>query len=198
LLFLDPPTALQRQTQRPFQHLVGNRDLRIRRHQLDESADGLLDARRVTSAQGATQVNAPLEHVLPALAPQLVPAFREEVADQTEVIGQQVAVDLWQIPARQVGVDAVHESGVVAHLGRQRAKQMADALLVLHVHLEVAHHHHTAVGANALLATTELAGLHVALHDVHAILLVEGDAGDLIEADHVVLADQAALTVWRC
>ena len=36
-------------------------------------------------------------------------------------------------------------------------------------------------------------GLHVPLHDVHAVLLVEGDAGDLVEADHVVLADQSAL-----
>ena len=50
-----------------------------------------------------------------------------------------------------------------------------------------------AVGADALLAAAELAGLHVALHDVHAVLLVEGDAGHLVEADHVVLADQAAL-----
>ena len=36
-------------------------------------------------------------------------------------------------------------------------------------------------------------GLHVALHDLHAVLLVERDAADLVEADHVVLADQAAL-----
>ena len=42
-------------------------------------------------------------------------------------------------------------------------------------------------------AAAELARRHVALHDVHAVLLVEGDAGDFVEADHVVLADQAAL-----
>ena len=45
------------------------------------------------------------------------------------------------------------------------------------------------------LPAAELAGLHVALHDVHAVLLVEGDAGDFVEADDVVLADQAALAV---
>jgi hypothetical protein len=44
------------------------------------------------------------------------------------------------------------------------------------------------------LPAAELTGLHVALHDVHAVLLVEGHAGDLVEADHVVLADQTALT----
>ena len=67
------------------------------------------------------------------------------------------------------------------------------ALLVLDVYIEVADHHHAAIGADALLAAAELAGLHVALHDVHAVLLVEGDAGDFVKADHVILADQAAL-----
>ena len=43
------------------------------------------------------------------------------------------------------------------------------------------------LGADALRAAAELAGLHVSLHDVDAVLLVEGDAGDLIEADDVVL-----------
>ena len=38
-------------------------------------------------------------------------------------------------------------------------------------------------------------GLHVALHDVHAVLLVEGNAGNFVEAHHVVLADQPALAV---
>jgi len=50
-------------------------------------------------------------------------------------------------------VDAVHERGVVAHFGRHRAKQVADALLVLDVHVEVPHHHDAAVGPDALAAT---------------------------------------------
>ena len=87
-------------------------------------------------------------------------------------------------------MDAVHEGRVVPHLGRHRAEQVADPLLVLHVHVEVADHHDAAVGPDALLAAAELAGLHVSLHDVDAVLLVEGDARDLVEADHVVLADQ--------
>ena len=92
------------------------------------------------------------------------------------MIGQQIAVYLRQIPAGQVGVDAVHESSVITHLGRQRAEEMTDPLLVLHIHFEVANHDDAAIGANALLSAAELAGLHVSLHDIHAILLVEGDA----------------------
>src|ERR1035441_5053956 len=72
---------------------------------------------------------------------------------------------------------------------------MTNPLLVLNVHVETAHHHYSAIGADALLPAAELTGFHVTLHDIHAILLVEGDAGDFIEADHVVLANQSALAV---
>jgi hypothetical protein len=48
-------------------------------------------------------VNAPLEKVLSALAPQLVPALRQEIADKTEVIGQQIAAYFWQIPMDRQG-----------------------------------------------------------------------------------------------
>src|SRR5580704_373746 len=92
-------------------------------------------------------------------------------------------------------MDAVHECGVVSHLRWQWTEKMADTLLVLHVHFEIADHYHSAIRADTLLPAAKLAGLHVALHDVHAILLVEGNAGDFIEADHVILADQSTLTV---
>jgi hypothetical protein len=35
-------------------------------------------------------------------------------------------------------MDAIHERSVVPHLGWQRPEKMADALLVLHVHVEIA------------------------------------------------------------
>ena len=111
------------------------------------------------------------------------------------MIGLERLGNLRHIPAGQVAVDAVHQGRVVSHFRRHRAEQMADPLLVLHVHLEVAHHDDAAVGPDALLAPAELAGLHVALHDVHAVLLVEGHAGDLVEAHHVVLADQSPLAI---
>ena len=69
---------------------------------------------------------------------------------------------------------------------------MADALLVLNVDVKVAYQDDAAIRADTFLATTELARLHVALHDVHAVLLVEGDAGHLVKADHVVLTDQTS------
>src|ERR1022692_5077992 len=116
LLFLDPSAALQCDPQRPLQHLVGNWSIWVWRHQLDEPANGFLGARRVAPAQGTTQVNAALEKVLPALAPQLVPALGQEIADKAEVIGKQIAAYFWQIPAGQVKVDAIHKNRDDGHL----------------------------------------------------------------------------------
>ena len=72
---------------------------------------------------------------------------------------------------------------------------MAYALLLFHIDVEVADHHKAALGANVFLAAAKLARGHVALHDVHAVLLIEGDAGHFVEADDVVLANQSALAV---
>ena len=66
---------------------------------------------------------------------------------------------------------------------------MTNPLLMLDIHIEVANHHDAAIGTYALFPSAELTGLHVPLHDVHAILLVKGDSRDFIEADHIILAD---------
>src|SRR5438477_11942838 len=71
---------------------------------------------------------------------------------------------------------------------------MAHALLVRDIDVKVSEHHDSTGTPNAVAASAELARLHVALHDVHAIFLVKRDAGYLIEADDVVLADKTALT----
>ena len=91
-------------------------------------------------------------------------------------------------------MDAVHERRVVAHLRWQRREQVTDPLLVGDIDIEVPDQRDRTVGPNGLTAPGELARLHVALHDVDAVLLVEGDAGDFIEADDVVLRDEAALS----
>ena len=70
---------------------------------------------------------------------------------------------------------------------------MTDLLLLLDVDVQVPHHDDTALGADTLFATAKLARSHVAFHDVDAVLLIEGDPGNFIEADDIILADQAAL-----
>ena len=72
---------------------------------------------------------------------------------------------------------------------------MPDALLMLHVHIEVADEHDGTVRANTLLASGELTALHVPLHDVHAVLGIEGHARHFIKTHHVVLTHQTAGTV---
>src|SRR5437867_7815396 len=91
-------------------------------------------------------------------------------------------------------MDTVHESGIVTHLRRHWPEKVPHSLLVLHVHFKIAHHHHAAIGSDALPPPAKFPRLHVALHDVDAVLLIERDAGDFIKTDHVVLTDQSPLT----
>jgi len=73
--------------------------------------------------------------------------------------------------------------------------KVCNPLLLLDIHVEIADHDDASFGPDILLAAAKLAGRHVAFHDVDAVLLVEGDARHFIEADHVVLTYETALTV---
>ena len=131
----------------------------------------------------------------PALIPKLAPTLRKKIAHQSEVICQEFLADLGHVPTWQEGMNPIHERRVVAHLRRHRAEQMPDPLLVLNVHLEIADQNDAAIGTDVLLAATELARLHVSLHDVHPVLLVERYSRHLIEADDIVLAHKPTLTI---
>ena len=108
------------------------------------------------------------------------------------MFSEQILRHLGHVPPRQVCVDAVHQRRVVPHLGRKRLEKVADFLLMLDVYIEVTHHHDATVGADGLLPPAELACLHVPLHNVHAVLLVERDPRHLIETDDVILTNQAS------
>ena len=73
------------------------------------------------------------------------------------------------------------------HLRRQGFQQVSNPLLVFDIDFKVTHEHQATVCPYAFPAPAEFPGLHVALHDVDAILLIEGDAGDFVEADDIVL-----------
>ena len=73
-------------------------------------------------------------------------------------------------------MDAVHKGGVIAHLWRERGPEQNDlcaADVRPDINLEVADHNQAAKPANTFFAAAELPGFHVALHDVHTVLLIE-------------------------
>ena len=194
LLLLDAAAHFEGDAHQLLQLGVRHRHRRVRVEQLEQTAHRLVDRGEVAPAERAAEVHPALQRRDAAAGAQPAPALRQEVADQSEVIGEvRARIELGKVPARHVGVNAVHERGVVAQVGGQRAEQVAGALLLRGVDIEVADHDHAAVRADALLAARKLARFHVPLEDVHAVLLIEGDAGNLVEADHVVLADQPPL-----
>src|SRR5271154_3398935 len=70
---------------------------------------------------------------------------------------------------------------------------MANFLLLVNVNIKISHHYNAPIRPNVLFASAELPGSHVTLHDIYAVFLVKRDTSDLIEADHVVLANESSL-----
>ncbi len=152
LLFLDPPPAFHGQPHGPLQVLIGDGHVAVGVQQLDQPVYGVVDRGGVAAAERAAVADPALDQAQPVLGTQLGPALGEEIAHKPKMIRKQRLVELGHVPAGQVGVDAVHEGGVVAHLRRQRAEQMADTLLVLHVDFEIPNHDDAAVCTDVLLA----------------------------------------------
>src|SRR5882724_7067421 len=99
LLFLHPPPALQPQTHRPFEVLVGNWLGGRRMDELQQAVDGLRDGILVPATQCSPERHPTLEHSRPVVTPQPRPTFTQEVADQAEVISLDGFADLGHVPA---------------------------------------------------------------------------------------------------
>src|SRR5690606_27891312 len=157
LLLFDPSTRLQRYPNNPFKIIIGDRHVGIRKEQLHQAAYSLVDGLDVTSTESATPEDAILKDRNTAGLAQARPALAEEVTDQSEMVGQVlVRVELREVPARCKGMDAVVEGRIVPHFLGQGTQEVADPLLLLHVHIKVAEHHYRTFGSNALLPTAEL------------------------------------------
>src|SRR4051812_14283195 len=70
---------------------------------------------------------------------------------------------------------------------------MANLLLLFHIYVEIADHDDATLSANVFLSAAELTRGHIAFHNVDAVLLVEGDAGDFVKTYDIILTDQTAL-----
>ena len=81
----------------------------------------------------------------------MAPTLGEKVADQTEMVGEQLLIDFGNVPARQEGMQAIHEGSIVAHFRRHRSKQVSDPLLMFDVDIKVADEHDAPIGADTFL-----------------------------------------------
>src|SRR5437899_1370913 len=67
-------------------------------------------------------------------------------------------IQLREIPSRCESMEAVHEGGIVPHLRRKRTQQMSDPLLLLDIHIEIADHDDSTLGADVFLAAAQRTG----------------------------------------
>ena len=121
LLFLDATPCLHGDMDGPLDVLINSLTF-TRIEELEQSAHGFIDRIGIAPRQSATEEHPVLQYAHSALITKLAPTLGQEIAHQTEVIRQQLLADLGNIPAGQKGVDSVHESRIVFHLGWHGAK----------------------------------------------------------------------------
>ena len=126
-----------------------------------------------------------------ALLAQLAEDLGEVVGDHAEVVGVGGVRRLLELPAGNVGMDAVVERRV--HLLRQRMEEVRGPHDGFDVAVDVADEDDRSLCGDDIPAAAEGAVLHVALHDVQAALVREPDPGRLVERDDVPETDQPPL-----
>ena len=94
-------------------------------------------------------------------------------------------------PAGQVTVNTVKECRVGAHLWRERLKQRGGFQHNVHALVDISHKHHGGRGCLFFLAARKRAGRHVVLHDLHAVFVLELNAGNLVKGNAIPQTDQA-------
>ena len=79
----------------------------------------------------------------------------------------------------------VQECGISAHFRREGVKQAGCLQQYIHALIDVANKDHGGGGSLFFLATSKGTGSHVVLHNLDAVLILETDAGNLIEGNTV-------------
>ena len=83
------------------------------------------------------------------------------------------------------------EEGRIDHGLREGGQQMAGLHQGVHGLVDIADEDHAGRGLDRVLAPGEGARGHEVLHDLHAVLVLEGDAGHLVEGHQIPEADQS-------
>jgi len=125
------------------------------------------------------------------LGTQLLQRTGQVIDDETVGIPEHPGLHTGHFPPRQVAVEPVEECAVVADPGRERAEQVRCPERDLDIQVEVALEDHRGVGSDRLLAPRVGPRLHVVLEDLEGLRVTHPiKPGNLVESDHVPLADQ--------
>ena len=164
----------------------------VRIEQLQQAGDCVLDGDRVPLVQVPAQLEILVDRVAEVPLPHLPQPFGEVVDDQAILVREELGPHLRDFPAGNVSVEAVEERGVDHRFG-ERGEEVACLDERIDGLVDVADEHHRGIGIDRVAATGERSRGHIVLHDLDAVLVLEGDARDLVEGHHVPEADQADL-----
>ena len=191
-LVLHALAQLHRELQYP--RLLLGRGVLPREDDLHEAGIGLEYSVAVARGEVVGELEALAVQAGVVQVPQCAQGLGQVVHDEAVARGEHVAADYVHLPARDVGVDAVDEGGVVVD-GRQVLEEVGLVDHVAHVVAGVAHEGERRLGRDLLDPSAEALVGHVVLQDVHDVglgalvlprELVEGHA--VPESHHANLA----------
>ena len=192
-LILDALAALDGATQQRF-HLFGS-GLAVRVDEFHQSGERLFDAVLISRGQCGRQFEILFEPVAVIGIAQVVQNLRQIVDHESESAGEHLGTDLFELPTRQVEVDAVQERRIMVLL-RQLFEQVGVFQHVRHVMRGVAYERHARLALERLDATGERLVGHVVLHDVHQVPAgLLGLARELVERHRIPIAHKPQVSV---
>ena len=111
----------------------------------------------MSTAERSAKINSPLKEGEAISCSQAAPAFAQEIAHKTEMVGKMLVGLTFGKSHPGQGVYAVHECRIIAHFPWHRTQKVPDLLLLLDVDIEVAETMTDAsIGPNLILAAAEL------------------------------------------
>ena len=146
----------------------------------------------ITLIQVVAQLEVTIDGVGETALTHLAHILGEIIGDQTIAIGEKLRPHLGDVPAGNIGMEAIEE-GRIDHRFRERRQQMAGLDQGLDTLVDVADKHHGGFCLDGITTTGEGSRSHVILHDLYAVFILEGDPRHLIKSHHIPHAHQTNL-----
>ena len=132
----------------------------------------MFDSYRVPLVQVVAQLEVLVDRIPEVPFPHLPQELRQVVYDQPVLVGEELGPHFRNLPAGDVGVEAVEEGRVDHCVGKWR-EEVARLHESIDGLVDVADENHRSVGIDGITASGERPRGHVVLHDLDAVVVLE-------------------------
>ena len=182
-LFLNTATHLQRNLENFFYFFFCKIAIRI--HELQISICHSTHGDSISLIKILTETEIMVNCITVLFLTQLTNELCKIVADESVVICKMLRTELRNFPSRQIAMHTVKERRVCSHFWRKRVKQTGCLQEYIYALINITNEYHRGGCSLFFLASCKGTGCHVVFHNLHAILILETNASNLIKSHAV-------------